>query len=116
MNSMTPQPSEIANSLSQKFQVLHDAFTELASEAAQFHNDLPVEDPASRTLFTALSRILAFSDHVHVALNLMGEDIGAVEAAYGDPMGVEWTEELEDCFDEWFTNMTVANSKGQLVN
>src|SRR5260370_2436874 len=74
MNSMTPQPSEIANSLSQKFQVLHDAFTDLASEAAQFHNDLPVEDPASRTLFTALSRILAFSDHVHVALNLMGAD------------------------------------------
>lgn len=108
---MTPQPSEIANALSQKYQVLHDAFTDLASEAAQYHSDLLVHDQSSRGLFTALSRIMAFSDHVHVAMNLMGEDVQAIEAAYGDPMGVDWTNELEDCFEEWFSNAGLANLK-----
>jgi hypothetical protein len=113
---MTPEPSEIANSLSQKYELLHEAFTDLASQAAQFHAELLVKDPASRDLFTALSRILAFSDHVHVALNLMGEDVRALEAEHGDPMGVDWTEELEDCFEEWFSNKILENSKSKLIN
>ena len=108
---MALQHSEIANSLSEKFQLLHDAFNDLANDAAEFHRALDLQDPSVRGLFTSLSRIIAFSDQVHVALNLMGEDVVAIEAAYGDPMGVDWNEQLQDAFDEWFSNMSTSNLK-----
>lgn len=107
---MGPQPSEIARSLSQKFQALHDAFTALATEATEFQISLPVTDMKQRGLFNSLSRIVAFSDHVHVALTLMGEDVHAIEATYGDAALEEWTE-IDDHFDEWFASLSAANAK-----
>ena len=107
---MGPQPSEIASSLSQKYQALHNAFTELALEAAQFQNSVPVTDAELRGLFNSLSRIVAFSDHVHVALNLMGEDVQAIETTFGEEESLEF-DDMEDCFDEWFTSISVANAK-----
>ena len=98
---MPTHPSEIANALSEKFQTLHEAFTELASDAAQFHGSLDLREASSRTLFNSLTRIMAFSDHVHVALNLMGEDVMAIETAFGDPLGEDWSEKLQDSFDDW---------------
>jgi hypothetical protein len=108
---MAIEPSEVANSLSEKYQALHQAFTDLAIDAAHFHNAIQVQDTTTRNLFTALSRILAFSDHVHVALNLMGEDVRALEAAHGDLDDTDWSEKLEDCFEEWFLTTPVASSK-----
>jgi len=104
------QPSEISKSLSQKYQALHDAFNALALEAAHFQYSLPVTNKNERGLFNSLSRIVAFSDHVHVALNLMGEDVRMIEATYGEPELSEW-DELDECFDEWFTKMSLANAK-----
>jgi hypothetical protein len=54
---------------------------------------------------------MAFSDHVHVALNLMGEDVVAIETAFGDPLGQEWNEQLQDCFDDWFKASSASNHK-----
>jgi hypothetical protein len=108
---MGPQPSEIAKSLSLKYQALHDAFNALALEAAQFQNTLPLTDKKDRGLFNSLSRIVAFSDHVHVALNLMAEDVHAIEATYSDTALTTEFAELDDCFDEWFTRMSAANAK-----
>lgn len=107
---MGPQPSQIASSLSQKYQALHAAFTDLAAEAAQFHNSVPVTDAEQRGLFNSLSRIVAFSDHVHVALNLMGEDVQAIETTFGEEDSLQ-CDDMEDCFDEWFTTISVANAK-----
>ena len=107
---MGPQNSAIANTLSRKFQALHEAFIDLADDATQFQNTLPVNDPANRGLFNSLSRIVAFSDHIHVAMNLMGEDVRAIDATYGEFTGAEWTE-LDECFDEWFAKMSPANAK-----
>lgn len=107
---MGPQPSDIARSISQKYQALHDAFNALAVEATHFQNSLPLTDKKDRGLFNSLSRIVAFSDHVHVALNLMGEDVHAIEATYGDSSGAEWID-IDDNFDEWFTKLSVANAK-----
>jgi hypothetical protein len=107
---MGPQPSEIASSLSQKYQALHNAFSELAQEAAQFQNSVPVTDKEQRGLFNSLSRIVAFSDHVHVALNLMGEDVHAIEGTYGEPGQLEF-DDVDDCFDEWVMQLSVANAK-----
>ena len=107
---MASQPSEIANALSQKYQALHDAFNALAVDAAQFQNSLSLTDKSHRGLFNSLSRIVAFSDHVHVALNLMAEDVRSIESTYGEPAGSGWSE-LDDCFDEWFTRMGAANAK-----
>ncbi len=106
---MGPQPSKIAISLSQKYQALHDAFTALAAEATHYQNSLPLAEVQDRGLFNSLSRIVAFSDHVHVALNLMGEDVHAIEATYGE-LGAEW-EGIDENFDEWFTTMSMANVK-----
>jgi len=107
---MGPQPSEIASSLSRKYRALHDAFNALAIEAALYQNNIPLADVKDRGLFNALSRIVAFSDHVHVALNLMGEDVRAIETTYGEPGLVEF-EGMDEKFDEWFTTMSVANVK-----
>lgn len=107
---MGPQPSEIARSLSQKYQALHDAFTALAVQATEFQISLPLTDKKERGLFNSLSRIVAFSDHIHVALTLMGEDVNAIEATYGQSALPEWTE-IDDHFDEWFTSLGAANAK-----
>jgi len=107
---MGRQPSDIANSLSQKYQTLHDAFNVLAVEASHFQNSVPLTDIKDRGLFNSLSRIVAFSDHVHVALNLMGEDVQALETTYGVP-GVSEFADMEENFDEWITKLSVANAK-----
>lgn len=107
---MAPQPSEIAKSLSSRYQALHDAFNSLAVEAARLQSTLPVTDRKERGLFNSLSRIVAFSDHVHVALNLMGEDVHSIEATYGEQGISEWSE-LEESFDEWFTSFGAGNAK-----
>ncbi len=107
---MGPQPTDIANTLSLKFEALHEAFSALAHDAAEFQNSVPVTDPSLRGLFNSLTRIVAFSDHVHVALNLMGEDVRAIETTYGEPArpGVV---DLDERFDEWFTKFSGANVK-----
>ena len=107
---MGSQPSEIANALSQKYQALHDAFNALAVDAAHYQNSLSLTDKAHRGLFNSLSRIVAFSDHVHVALNLMAEDVRAIESTYGEPVTSGWSD-LDECFDEWFTKMGATNAK-----
>ena len=109
---MGPQPSKIASSLSQKYQALHDAFNALAVEAAHFQNTAPIAEAKDRGLFNSLSRIVAFSDHVHVALNLMGEDVRSIETTYGEEGLAEWAE-LDERFDEWFTTFGAANAKVQ---
>jgi len=107
---MGPQPSEIAKSLSQKYRALHDAFHLLAAEAVQFQHTLSITSKKERGLFNSLSRIVAFSDHVHVALNLMEEDVQAIEATYGERSTSDWAE-LDDFFEEWFEKMSEANAK-----
>jgi hypothetical protein len=108
---MAIQPSDIANSISQKYWALHAAFNDLANEAAQYHGALLTDDNPSRGLFNALSRMLAFSDQAQLTLSLMGEDVHKIEAAYGDKMGEDWTQQLQDCFDECFTNMNSRTTK-----
>jgi hypothetical protein len=107
---MAPQPSEIARSLSYKYQALHEAFNQLAVEAARFQNTLPLQEKKDRGLFNSLARIVAFSDHVHVALNLMGEDVHSIETTYGEQGSLEWAE-LEENFDEWFASFSAGNVK-----
>jgi hypothetical protein len=46
-----------------------------------------------------------------VALNLMGEDVVAIEAAFGDPLGEDWNEQLQDSFDDWFKASSASNYK-----
>ena len=108
---MAPEQSEIANSLSRKYQRLHNAFIDLASDAAQFHSTLLLSDMPSRGLFSALSRILAFSEQLQVGLSLMSEDVRAVEAALSDPADAAWAENLDGCLDEWYASLGVPNSK-----
>jgi hypothetical protein len=43
----------------------------------------------------------------------MGEDVRALEAAYGDPLGVDWNDQLEETFEEWFLSTPTASSKVQ---
>jgi hypothetical protein len=107
---MGPQTFEAARSLSRKYQALHDAFTALSVEATELQIAVPVNDQMQRGLFNSLSRIVAFSDHVHVALTLMGEDVRAIETTYGEP-GLAQLADLDDPFDEWFTSLSPANAK-----
>lgn len=107
---MGPQRSEVVRSLSRRYQALHDAFTALSVEATELQITLPLADNKERGLFNSLSRIVAFSDHIHVALTLMGEDVHAIEASYAEPYLAEMTD-VDDRFDDWFTNLSPANAK-----
>ena len=78
---MAINPSEIANSLSERYKILHDAFTDLTIDAAHYQNASQTQETAPRDISTGLTRILAFCDHVHVALNLMGEEVRALDEA-----------------------------------
>jgi len=101
----------MASSLSQRYQALHDAFNALALDAAHFQHSVSMgADASQRGLFNSLSRIMAFSDHVHVALNLMAEDVRSIESTFGEATG-NGLIDLDDSFDEWFTKMSSANAK-----
>src|SRR5215469_15781378 len=107
---MAAQPTEIANSLSEKYQALHDAFNALVLDATHYQNSVSTTDATQRGLFNSLTRIMAFSDHVHVALNLMAEDVRSIESTYGEQTSSTLID-LDERFDEWFTKMSSANVK-----
>jgi hypothetical protein len=111
MNAMNQEQSEIVNSFARKYQVLHDAFTDLACDAAQFHSALMVNDMSSRDLFVAFSRIVALSDQLNVGLIRLREDVLAVEAALADPREAMWAGQIEGCLEAWFAHSVVPNSK-----
>jgi hypothetical protein len=111
MNPMTQEQSEIANTFTRKFQVLHDAFTDLACDAAQFHSALIVNDMPSRDLFVAFSRIVALSDQLNVGLTRLREDVLAVEAALADPREAMWAGQFEAYFEAWLAHAGIPNSK-----
>ena len=108
---MPNEPSEIAKSLGQKYQVLRDAFTDLNSEAARFHTDMQVNDDTTYGPFNSLCRILAFSDQLHFTLSLMRDDVRAMEDSFPDPVTAVWNEQFEDQLDDWFSRTSLANSK-----
>jgi hypothetical protein len=107
---MAARPTEIAHSLSDKYQALHEAFTALVLDATHFQNSVSMTDATQRGLFNSLTRIMAFSDHVHVALNLMAEDVRSIESTYGEPANSNLID-LDDRFDEFFTKLGAANAK-----
>lgn len=107
---MAARPVEIANSLSERYQALHDAFNALVLDATHFQNSVSMTDATQRGLFNSLTRIMAFSDHVHVALNLMAEDVRSIESTYGETDSSTLID-LDERFDEWFTKLSAGNAK-----
>ena len=107
---MAARPTEIATSLSERYQALHEAFNALVLDASHYQNSVSMSDATERGLFNSLTRIMAFSDHVHVALNLMAEDVRSIETTYGEPASSNLID-LDDRFDEWFTKLSSANTK-----
>lgn len=108
MNSETTQ---LVESMGQRFRTLQKTLNDLSIDAAMYHSTLPVHDDVSRNLFNALSRIMAISDQVHMALSLMGEDVKTVEETLSDPLTAFWREQLEEGFEEWLCNPPLANAK-----
>lgn len=108
---MTPEQAVIANSLRDKYQLLHDAFNDLACDAAHFHSALLVHDKATHNLYNALSRIVAFSDQLQVGLSLMRDDVRAIEKALADPVDACWAAHLDGCLDEWYASREIPLSK-----
>ena len=110
---MAIEPSEIANSLSERYKVLHEAFIDLAIDASHYQSTLQAQEATPRDMFAALARIVAFSDHMHVALNLMGEEVRGLDEAYGDSMELDWSDQFEDGFEDWLMTTPAATSKVQ---
>ena len=108
---MTTETAQIVESLGQRFRTLQKTLNDLSIDAAMYHSTLPIHDDVSRNLFNALSRIMAVSDQVHLALSLMEEDVKTVEESLSDPMTAFWREQLEDGFDDWMCNPPMANAK-----
>ncbi len=108
---MNAENRDIAATITQKYRALHDAFTELNTEAAQFHAEMPIGDNAARGLFTSLSRILALSDQLHMTISLMGEDVRAIDSSNAEPLSVLWNEQVDECLDEWFLHASMSNGK-----
>lgn len=104
---------DVASPLADKFQDLHDALLAFGTEAAEFHKSLAVADDASRALFTALSRITAYSDQLQMVLTLMAEDVRVTEEI-GTATGMDFESmEHENCFYEW---LRASRKGGMTVN
>ena len=110
---MAIDPSEVANSLSERYRALHEAFTDLTIDAAHYQNASQTHETAPREIFAALTRIVAFCDHVHVALNLMGEEVHALDEAHGDATGSVWNDQFEESCEDWLLSTPAATSKVQ---
>jgi hypothetical protein len=108
---MNTEATQIVDSLAQRYRNLQRTLNDLSIDAAMYHSTLPIHDDVSRNLFNALSRILAVSDQVHMALSLMGEDVKTVEETLADPMTAFWREQLEDGFEDFMCNPPIANAK-----
>jgi hypothetical protein len=108
---MNQEQSEIANSFGRKYQLLEAAFTDLVCDAAQFHSALLVHDMPSRDLSTALSRIVAVSEQLHVGLSRLRQDVLAVEAALADPEDAAWAGHIEGWLEALLAQGSVAISK-----
>lgn len=108
---MTTETAQLVDSMGQRYRNLQKTLNDLSIDAAMYHSTLPVHDDVSRNLFNALSRIMAISDQVHMALSLMGEDVKTVEDTLTDPLTAFWREQLEDGFEDWICNPPLANAK-----
>jgi hypothetical protein len=106
---MRPESSQIAHVLSEKFEILHQAFIELNSEAADYQRELNLSDKTSREQFDALSRTLAFCDQMHMVLTLMREDLRALEPRTSCSEILPWSDQLDDCIEEWLRNACLTN-------
>ncbi|SRR6266567_483760 len=108
--SAKPLNISMARSIQGKFQTLYDAYGDLRDEVVQLHSELQVKDGATRDLFSDLSRILAFSDHLHLTLSIMRDDVKAMEPTIADPAAApdEWWEAHAT---EWLQAMEAGNCK-----
>lgn len=110
---MKPQVLEIPSPLAERFQDVYDALNAFATEAAQLHKSVAVTDDASRALFTALSRVTAYSDQLQMVLALMGEDVRVAEEIGAGPSPEFETAEHENCFYDW---LRMSRKGGVTVN
>ncbi len=108
---MTTEAAQIVDSLGQRYRNLQKTLNDLSIDAAMYHSTLPIHDDVSRNLFNALSRIMAISDQVHMALSLMGEDVKTVEETIADPLTSFWREQLEDGLEDFMCAPPMANAK-----
>jgi hypothetical protein len=110
---VTPHTPNTPSSLVDSYQDLRDALNAFATEAAQFHKCVAVTDDATRALFTALSRITAYSDQLQMIMALMREDV-RITSEIGADSGLEFESlEFANCFYEW---LRAARMGGQAVN
>ena len=98
MNTDTPIASF---PLMQKFQAFYELFTEFSHDAAELQQNLPVQDEASRAMFTSLSRITAFTDQMNMVVSLMREDVRVLDELTTDHVTASWSEQLDRYFYEW---------------
>jgi hypothetical protein len=98
MNTDTPID---ALSLMQKFQAFYEQFAEFSHDTAEFHENLPLHDEASRAVFNSLSRIMAFTDQMNILVSLMREDVRLIDELTSDPVTASWSEQLDRCFYDW---------------
>ncbi|HWE86048.1 MAG TPA: hypothetical protein VG267_13980 [Terracidiphilus sp.] len=100
---MKPQIPNLPSNLVERYQDLHDALNAFTTEAAELHRRVPVTDDATQALFTALSRITAYSDQMQMVLALMGEDVRVTEEiGAGLGIGPQFeTADIENCFYQW---------------
>ena len=104
---------EFPSLLAERFRELQDRLNAFTTEAVELHNSIAVNDDASRALFTALSRITAYSDQLQMVLALMGEDVRVTEEiGIGTTPGFK-SAEHENCFYEW---LRTSRKGGVTVN
>ncbi len=104
---------EMRSPLAEMFQDLGESLNAFTVEATDLHKSVAVSDDASRALFTALSRITAFSDQLHMILALMGEDVRVMEEIGMAPTPGFESAEHENCFYEW---LRTSRKGGVTVN
>lgn len=111
LHPMHTETPEIFASLTPRFDSACEQLKQFSRDAAQLHEALAVRDDASRAVFNALSRILAFSDQIELILALMREDVRAIEELSNGSIDALWNEQFGEYFHQWLRTPRGANSK-----
>lgn len=104
---------EVTHPLAGRYQDLHDAVNAFTAQALEFRNSMAIRDEASRALYTAVSRMTAYSDQMLMILSLMGEDMHVAEELGSEPAPEFESTEHENCFYEWLRK---SRNGGVVVN
>ena len=112
-NQVSFSAPTVSSPLTEMFKDLQDSLNAFTLEAEELHKSTSVTDETSRALYTAFSRITAYSDQLHMIFSMLSEDVRVAEEIGTAPSPEFESAAHENCFYEW---LRASRKGGAMVN